>query len=165
QAADCRAKAVSTSRTEHVHPYVTGHVHVYADTSTATDLEKAGLAADVARKLADGELDTAWTACEDHDNNPETQEPCGDSFLDCFHCGNCLVTRTHLPRLLGLLDTLGTLRQRMSEIDWWERYGPAWVAIRRDILTKFSPAEVAKERKNLLPDALLDLVEAPWEQL
>ncbi|MET9564308.1 hypothetical protein [Streptomyces tauricus] len=137
---------------------------VLPEAGTAHDLEQAGMAPDAARKLAGGELDTAWTACEDHDHNPETQAPCGDSFLDCFHCGNCLVTRTHLPKLLGLLDSLGALRQRMNEIDWWKRYGPAWIAIRRDILTKFSPAEVAKERKNPLPDALLDLVEAPWEQ-
>lgn len=115
-------------------------------------------------RLAGGELDTAWTACEDHDHNPETGAPCGDSFLDCFHCGSCLVTRTHLPRLLSLLDSLGALRQQMNEIDWWKRYGPAWLAIRRDILTKFTPAEVDKVRQHPLPDALLDLVEAPWEQ-
>ncbi|MFJ5924669.1 hypothetical protein ACIQF6_18920 [Kitasatospora sp. NPDC092948] len=96
-----------------------GGPKVLPKVGTARDLEEAGMAPDVARKLADGELDTAWTACEDHDHNPETQAPCGDSFLDCFHCGNCLVTRAHLPGLLGLLDSLGALRQRMNEIDWW----------------------------------------------
>ncbi|MFD7487737.1 hypothetical protein [Streptomyces mirabilis] len=140
-----------------------GGPKVMPSAATAQQLEEGGLPADTARKLADGRLDTAWTACEDHDHNPETGAPCGDSFLDCFHCGNCLVTRTHLPRLLSLLDSLGTLRHRMSEDDWWKRYGSAWVAIRRDILTKFSPAEVARERAKPLPDAMLDLVEAPWE--
>ncbi|MFF5297892.1 hypothetical protein ACFY5F_00870 [Streptomyces sp. NPDC013161] len=140
-----------------------GSPKVLPEATTAQQLQEDGLPPEIARKLADGQLDTAWTACEDHDHNPETGKPCGDSFLDCFHCGNCLVTPTHLPRLLSLLDSLGTLRHRMSEDDWWKRYGPVWVAIERDILTKFSPAEVARERAKPLPDAMLDLVEAPWE--
>lgn len=137
---------------------------VIPDAESSQQLEDAGLASQTARALADGELDTAWTACEDYQHHPETGALCGDSFLACFHCGNCLVTRTHLPRLLGLLNGLGALRERMSEDDWWRRYGPAWFAIRHDILTKFTPAEVDKVRQQPLPDALLDLVEAPWEQ-
>ncbi|MCQ9183503.1 hypothetical protein KMT30_31555 [Streptomyces sp. IBSBF 2953] len=137
---------------------------VIPDAESAGQLEQAGLTPQKARELAGGDLDTAWTACEDHDHDPETGTACGDSFLACFHCGNCLVTRTHLPKLLALLNALGTLRQRMSEDGWWQRYGPAWVAMRRDILTKFTPAQVDKARQSPLPDALLQLVEAPWEQ-
>ncbi|MFI6007094.1 hypothetical protein ACIA98_43440 [Streptomyces sp. NPDC051366] len=141
-----------------------GGPKVITDDSSAQQLEEAGLALQTARDLSNGHLDTAWTACEDHDHNPETGAPCDDSFLACFHCGNCLVTRDHLPRLLALLEALGVLRQRVCEDDWWRRYGPAWVAVRRDILAKFSPAEVSKAREQSLPDALLDLVEPPWEQ-
>ncbi|MFD5402792.1 hypothetical protein [Streptomyces griseorubiginosus] len=137
---------------------------VIPDAESSQQFEDVGLASQTARALADGELDTAWTACEDYEHHPETGAPCGDSFLACFHCGNCLVTRTHLPKLLGLLAGLGTLRERMSEDAWWKRYGPAWVAVRHDILSKFTPAEVDKVRQQPLPDALLDLVEAPWEQ-
>ncbi|MET9704639.1 hypothetical protein [Streptomyces griseus] len=108
--------------------------------------------------------DTAWTACTDMDRHPVTGSPCEVTFLDCFHCGNCLVTRDHLPKLLGLLEALETRRQQMSDADWWNRYGPAWVAIRRDILAKFSPSEVEQARKTKKPDALLDLVENPWEK-
>ncbi|MEU7354312.1 hypothetical protein ABZ663_28650 [Streptomyces albidoflavus] len=141
-----------------------GEPTVLPDAESAKDLEDSGIAPQTAREVAEGELDTAWTACEDHDHHPETGTACGDSFLACFHCGNCLVTRTHLPRLLALLKALGTLRERMSEDAWWERYGPAWVAIRRDILAKFTPAQVDKARQKPLPDALLDLVEDPWDQ-
>ena len=84
-------------------------------------------------------------------------------FLDCFHCGNCLVTRDHLPRLLGLLDALAQRRRELSDEVWWQRYGPAWVAIRQDILTKFTPAELQQARTEQPHDALLDLVENPWE--
>ena len=61
---------------------------------------EAGLDAESARRAVDGELDTAWTACGDH-VHPATGKTCEASFLACFHCGNCLVTRDHLPRLLG----------------------------------------------------------------
>ncbi|MFH9090968.1 hypothetical protein [Streptomyces sp. NPDC017673] len=85
------------------------------------------------------------------------------SFLDCFHCGNCLITRSHLPRLLSLLDALVQRRQQMSEAEWWHRYGPIWAAIRHDVLAKFSPAELARAEADKAGDALLDLVEEPWE--
>jgi hypothetical protein len=39
-----------------------------------------------------------------------------------------------------------------------------WAAIRRDILTKFSPAEIEHATANKPADALLDLVEPPWER-
>ena len=131
--------------------------------STPDQLTGAGLAPGTAHDLAHGHLDTAWSACEDFQHHPETGKPCGDSFLLCFLCGNCLITQDHLPRLLALLEALGRLRQRMSEEEWWRRYGLAWVAVRRDILGKFTPAQVAQAQKEQVPDALLDLVEAPWE--
>ncbi len=131
--------------------------------STPDQLTGAGLAPGTAHDLAQGHLDTAWSACGDFQHHPETGKPCGDSFLLCFLCGNCLITQDHLPRLLALLEALGRLRQRMSEDEWWRRYGLVWVAVRRDILGKFTPAQVAQAQKEQVPDALLDLVEAPWE--
>ncbi|NEA67464.1 hypothetical protein [Streptomyces sp. SID12488] len=131
--------------------------------STPAQLTGAGLAPGTAHDLAHGHLDTAWSACGDFQHHPETGKPCGDSFLLCFLCGNCLITQDHLPRLLALLEALGRLRQRMSEDEWWKRYGLVWVAVRRDILGKFTPAQVAQAQKEQVPDALLDLVAAPWE--
>ncbi len=85
------------------------------------------------------------------------------SFLDCFHCGNCLITREHLPRLLGLLDALDQRRREIGEDAWWRRYRAAWAAIRHDILARFTPAELQQARAGKPHDALLDLVENPWE--
>ncbi|MFG3532234.1 hypothetical protein ACGF8B_36710 [Streptomyces sp. NPDC047917] len=129
----------------------------------ADTLTEGGLDADTARQTAEGSLDTGWTACADHDRHPLTRQPCQITFLDCFHCGNCLVTRDHLPRLLGLLDALAQRRQELSDEVWWQRYGPAWVAIRQDILVKFTPAKLQQARTEQPQDALLDLVENPWE--
>lgn len=47
--------------------------------------------------------ETSWTTCTDHEHHPQTGRRCSASFLDCFHCGNCLITSDHLPRLLSLL--------------------------------------------------------------
>ncbi len=130
----------------------------------ATTLRQTGLGEQTARHAADGDLDTGWTACIDHGQHPLTQQPCQVTLLDCFHCGNCLVTREHLPRLLGLLDALAQRRRELTEPAWWARYGPAWVAIRQDILTKFTPAELQQAQSDKPHDALLDLVENPWER-
>lgn len=81
-----------------------GSLAVVAGPVDADRLQKAGLDAETAHRGADGLLDTAWSACTDHDHHPVTGKPCRESFLDCFQCGNCLITRDHLPRLLGLLD-------------------------------------------------------------
>jgi hypothetical protein len=129
-----------------------------------TALQQAGLGEQTARQAAGGDLDTGWTACVDYDQHPLTRQPCQVTLLDCFHCGNCLVTRDHLPRLLGLLDALAQRRRELTEPVWWARYGPAWVAIRQDILTKFTPAELQQAQADKPHDALLDLIENPWEQ-
>ncbi|MEU9291460.1 hypothetical protein AB0D57_44305 [Streptomyces sp. NPDC048275] len=142
-----------------------GSLQVVSGPADAKALQRgAGLDPESARRAADGELDTAWTACGDH-VNLATGKSCEASFLACFHCGNCLVTRDHLPRLLGLMEALAERRLTMSESDWWRRYGPAWAAIRHDILAKFSPAELEHAERTKPTDALLDLVEEPWEQM
>lgn len=112
----------------------------------------------------DGQSGTAWTDCTDHEHHPLTGRRCSASFLDCFHCGNCIVTDEHLPRLLSLLDALELRRTQMSEDSWWEEYGSSWAAIRYEVLPKFSEAEI--NRADLLKpnDSLLDLVEPRWEQ-
>ena len=131
-------------------------------TSTSA-LEERGLSPLAAVRAANGDLDVGWTACIEHERHPATGQPCQVTFLDCFHCGNCLVTRSHLPKLLGLLDALAERRKQLSEEDWWHRYGAAWAAIRHDILTEFTPAELDQARVEPAHDALLDLVENPWE--
>jgi hypothetical protein len=111
-----------------------------------------------------GVVDTPWAACTNPQQHPATGRRCETSFLDCFHCGNCLVTTAHLPRLLALLDALTARRSQLGEHDWWARYGPTWAAIRHDVLTKFSPEQIAEAARDKPTDALLDLVENPWEQ-
>ncbi|ASR39968.1 hypothetical protein BAY61_32315 (plasmid) [Prauserella marina] len=141
-----------------------GSLRVVPGPADAQHLRDAGLDPTAARKAAAGELDTVWTACVDPDHHPASGEVCRPaSFLDCFHCGNCLVTRDQLPAQLGLLDALGARREQLSEQDWWGRYGSVWAAITNDILVKFSAAEIELAQAAKPDDALLDLLENPWE--
>lgn len=107
---------------------------------------------------------TPWASCADFEHHPLTQKRCASSFLDCFHCGNCVVTDDHLPSLLGLLDAFESLRSSLSEESWWRKYGPAWAAIRYEVLPKFTESEV-REAETVKPvDSLLDLVEPFWDR-
>jgi hypothetical protein len=107
--------------------------------------------------------DTGWTICTDPEDHPVTGKRCQASFLDCFHCRNCVITGEHLPRLLALLDALAARRQQLGVDPWWNRYGPAWAAIRHDILAKFTPAEIEQAAAAKPDNPLLDLIEQPWE--
>ena len=54
------------------------------------------------------------------------------------------------------------MEQRRQEIPlpaWWRRYGPAWAAIRHQVLPEFSPAEITAAETAKPQDTLLDLVE------
>jgi hypothetical protein len=140
-----------------------GSLRVITDTTQEQNPDKAGMDGGTGDS-AQGQLGAAWTGCADHEHHPDTGKPCRASFLDCFHCGNCLVSAKHLPRLLALLDALSVRRQQLSEHDWWHRYGPVWAAIQHDILAKFTPAEIELASATKPTDALLDLVEHPWQQ-
>jgi hypothetical protein len=129
-------------------------------------LASAGGSLDVTTDESDveGGHDTAWGSCKDPDRHPHTGKPCRATFLDCFHCQNCLITASHLPRLLTLMRAFAQRRQVLGEAEWWSRYGHVWAAIREDVLPHFTPAQLQRARAIEPPDGLLDLVEAPWEK-
>jgi hypothetical protein len=117
-----------------------------------------------AQRAASGELDTAWAACTGRDASPWNEGTCRASFLDCFHCGNALITPAHLPRLLSLADDLEQRREQMSDQAWWRRYGPVWAAIRHHVLPEFTPAQVQAAAAARPSDSLLDLAEGVRER-
>ena len=141
-----------------------GALRIIPGPAPAQNAAQAGLDAMTARRAAAGELDTAWTACTGRDASPWNEGTCRASFLDCFHCGNALITRTHLPRLLSLAEALEQRREQMNTDAWWRRYGPAWAAIRHHVLPEFSAAEVQAAAAARPADSLLDLAEGPREE-
>lgn len=150
-----------------------------AETLTAAiaDAESAALDAHVrALAAAGGSLkvvpeaavpadhEAPWNGCTDPDAHPATGRICRrTTFLDCFHCGNCVITSSHLPAVLGLRQALDERRSVLSESDWWSRYGPVWVTIEYEVLPKFTPGQVSHAELIKPADALLDLVEQPWD--
>jgi len=156
--ADAEAEALAAhERTVAAHG---GRPRVVADTSAAgTVAHAAGLDAATAEQVAAGALDTGWTACADRQHSPFNAGTCQSSFLDCFHCGNAVITGDHLPRLLALLQALEARREQLGAEAWWRRYGPVWAAIRHRVLPEFSPAQVTAAKAAAAPDPVLDLVE------
>ena len=125
---------------------------------------RAGMTGQAAEGQGGHGAGAAWTRCANPHAHPATGQPCQLlSFLDCFHCGNCVITAANLPGLVSLDEALLSRRQRLAESEWWGRYGPAWAAIRYDILPRFTPAQLKEARAAAPHDALLDLVEDPWE--
>ncbi|WP_141215062.1 hypothetical protein [Rhodococcus sp. 06-1460-1B] len=135
------------------------HTHVLAEHGV-TELEvRVDTAADETTAGEEG----AWTACADSSAHPVTGRACRRvSFLDCFHCGNCVVTTAHLPAITALTSTLSTRRTELDEQTWWTRYGPTWTAIHHDIYPKFTAAQL-DSAKTEAPECLLELAEDPWE--
>lgn len=127
-------------------------------------LERNGGSLTVVQTDSSEDHQTAWASCKEPDHHPETEKPCRASFLDCFHCGNCLITPAHLPRLMALFTTLVERRRLLGEVEWWTRYGAVWVALKDDVFPRFTPAQIDAARTEMPHDSLLDLVELPWER-
>jgi hypothetical protein len=141
-----------------------GTLRIIARPAPEPGTDGTGMDAVTAQRAASSELDTAWAGCTDRDASPWNEGTCRASFLDCFHCGNALITPSHLPRLLSLTDDLEQRREQMSEQAWWRRYGPAWAAIRHDVLPEFTPAQVQAAVAVKPADSWLDLAEGLREQ-
>jgi len=124
---------------------------------------RLGVATHTARKALDGALDTLAAACLDINHSPFSPGRCQASFLACLGCPNALVTQQHLPGLLALLEQLDAQRQATDADTWWARHGPTWLAITRDVLPRFTPAEVAHAQASTPAVTLLDLLGGPRE--
>jgi hypothetical protein len=141
-----------------------GALHIHPEPGLGSDARgPSGPPGDADRPPSPA-VDAAWSGCADAEHHPLTGTTCQAAFLDCFHCGNCMITGDHLPRVLALLDALDQRRQQLPTEDWWARYGPVWAAITREVLPRFTPAQIDHAAMDKPIDALLDLLEQPWER-
>ncbi|MFJ5817488.1 hypothetical protein ACIQGT_26850 [Streptomyces sp. NPDC093108] len=88
--------------------------------------EQAGMTLDVAKRVANGELDTPVAACEDIDHSPLSGgDLCQVSFLLCFACPNSLATARHIPRIVYLFNSMESMRSTLPATVWkvdWEAH-------------------------------------------
>ncbi|MGH9068767.1 MAG: hypothetical protein ACRDX8_03990 [Acidimicrobiales bacterium] len=79
----------------------------------AVGQEAPGLPADTAKRLVANELDGPLTACRDPLSSPHA--PAGQvcpfsANGSCYRCPNALITKRHVPAILGLLEAIDPAR-------------------------------------------------------
>jgi hypothetical protein len=95
-----------------------------------------------------GETDVWLSSCRDFYNSPfdAPGRPCSKAFFKCLGCGNALVTRRNLPRVIRFLGHIEEKRAEMSELDWRLKFSKTHASILTEILPRFPPAIVAEAR-------------------
>lgn len=110
----------------------------------AAAAEHLGMDVPTLRRLLDGKLDTALTACADEYNSPHSPAgiPCQASFLLCMSCPNARAMPSHLPVQALASHKILALRAAMPPARWAHRFGLAEAQLRH-LLGEFSPARVS----------------------
>ncbi len=85
-------------------------------------LPAPGLAPGTARRLADNELDGPMAACKDPLSSPHV--PAGQvcpfsANGSCYRCPNALITKRHVPAILGLVEAIDPARA--GDLAVWSR--------------------------------------------
>ncbi|MDF2496342.1 hypothetical protein [Sphingomonas sp.] len=92
-----------------------------------------------------GKTDVWLSSCRDFYNSPfdPSGKPCSKAFFKCLGCGNALVTRRNLPRVIRFLGHIEEKRGEMSDLDWQLKFSKTHEAILTEILPTFPAAIVA----------------------
>lgn len=100
------------------------------------------------RAALTGETDLWLSSCRSFYNSPfdAPGKPCSKSFFKCLGCGNALVTRRTLPRVIRFLHHIVEKRATMSDTDWRLKFGESHTQITREVLPRFPDAIVAEAR-------------------
>lgn len=113
--------------------------------SVAADLD---VPVDQIQAALSGETDVWLSSCRNFFKSPfdAPGKPCSKAFFKCLACGNALVTRRSLPRLIRFLSHIVTMRTVLPEIDWQLKFGETYNTITRHILPRFPDAALAEAR-------------------
>lgn len=101
--------------------------------------EKLELSPETARRMLRGEMDVLFNACKDIMNRPggapntQCQKP-----WQCFGCGNSVITRHTLPRVIAFQQHADRMRLKLPLHDWNAMFGAQMKFIREDVLPRFS---------------------------
>lgn len=102
-----------------------------------------------ASKLLQGEQDVFIAACKDFYNRPngEKNTPC-DKPWACLGCSNAVITRHVLPRVVAFRDFISQQRTELTQEDWQQKFGDAWMVLHQHVLPKFSDETIAEAQRS-----------------
>lgn len=137
-----------------LHDMIVAHT-VVADNDSPEELEAqlldVGVGAVVISRLLNDDLDDSGTSfCKDPTDAPN-QRPgtmCQQTPFACLFCRNAIHTRTHLPVLLALSDSVHADRKRLPAEEFIDTWAGVDEALQH-ILARFSDASKAQAHRNL----------------
>jgi hypothetical protein len=96
----------------------------------------------------DGAQDLWLASCSGFYDSPfgRKGDACPVPFWGCLECQNAIVTSRKLPALLAFVDFIVAQRQRLSALDWEQKFARAHHRITRQILPAFPQSAVAAAR-------------------
>lgn len=110
--------------------------------------------------MLQGRQDTLLAACSDFFAPPmsDAGQPCRASFMTCLDCRNARALPRHLPWQIAALDRMRSLESSLTSEAWARHYAGRVVQL-RDIVDRYSAAEVDRARASISDEvsSLVDL--------
>jgi len=109
-----------------------------APTTTSSPLQE--------KKWRQAAQDVFFADCSDFYNRPggPSNTACDRPWLCLASCGNAIVTRHVLPRVMALKLFVEGQRLELAPDDWSEKFADIWHTIVTDILPKFGQSVIAE---------------------
>jgi hypothetical protein len=107
-----------------------------------------GASESVAEKILRGEQDVFISSCRDFYNKPggPPNAACDEPW-ECFECGNSVITRHVLPRVIAFRDFMLQQKIELSPRDWAEKFGRVWTILSEAVLPRFSVEAIAEAER------------------
>lgn len=127
--------------------------------SEAEQLSQAtGFSVATCLAVIDGEEDVWLAGCLDFSASPygAKGEDCPTPFTECLHCPNSVFTARKLPNLLRFKGILSDRRTEVGDEEWAALYAEDWYRLTKQILPRFSEAQISGASKIIQGDSLDD---------
>lgn len=114
----------------------------------ATAAKELEVPAEQIEAALNGETDVWLSSCKNFYMSPfdAPGKPCSKAFFKCLGCGNALITRRTLPRIIRFLAHISAARHELSDLDWRLKFGETHARITKQILPRFPDGVVSEAR-------------------
>lgn len=157
--ADTTVNYINNESTKHVHNHairegqksalsVASPPKVLSTNNIKHAAKSLGIDEAKAKRYLSGEMDVLFAACSDMFNRPDGPENTRcDKPWACFGCGNTIITRHVLPRVIAFRNHAEKMRREIPENEWNEIFRTAISVVKNDVLPKFSSVAI-KQAEN-----------------